>query len=73
VAAAPPRTTTYHALVRVATRGVVMMVAALVGIVVTVIDAATDGFSAWNAVAIVCFAVVLVYGYLYVTHRRPEH
>lgn len=50
-----------------------MVVAAVVGIVATVIDAADDGFGAWNAVAIVCFAVVLMYGYLYVTERRPGH
>jgi hypothetical protein len=54
----------------VRTRGVVMIVAAVVGIVATVIDAADDGFSAWNAVEIVGFAVVLLCGYLYVTARR---
>jgi type IV secretory pathway VirB2 component (pilin) len=76
VAGAPPRMTAwaaYHAEMRLRTRGVVMVVAAIVGIVVIGIDAADDGFSAWNAVAIVCFAVVLVYGYLYVTERRPGH
>jgi hypothetical protein len=50
-----------------------MIVAAVLGIVVTLIDAADDGFSAWNAVSIVCFAIVLVYGYLYLTERRSRH
>lgn len=47
------------------TRGLVMIVVSVVGIVVNVLDAADDGFSVWNAVAIVCFAVVVLYGYLY--------
>jgi hypothetical protein len=55
------------------TRGLVMIVAAVLGIAVTLIDAADDGFSTWNAVSIVCFAIVLVYGYLYLTERRSRH
>jgi hypothetical protein len=47
-----------------------MTLVAVVGIVANVIDGADDGFSVWNAVAIVCFGVVLVYGYLYLTERR---
>jgi len=58
---------------RLRTRGIVMIVAAIVGIVVTIIDAADDGFSAWNAVSIICFAIVLLYGYLYVTEGRSGH
>jgi len=61
----------YHLDMRHRTRGVVMIVASIVGIVASGVDAANDGFSAWNAVAIVCFAVVLVYGYLYLAERRP--
>jgi hypothetical protein len=49
-----------------------MIVVSIVGIVVNILDAVDDGFSAWNAVSIVCFAVVLLYGYLYVTERRPR-
>jgi len=49
-----------------------MVVLAVVGIAATVIDAVDDGLSAWNTVAIVCFVVVFIYGYLYLTERRPN-
>jgi hypothetical protein len=56
---------------RLRSRGLVMTVLGIVGIVVTILDAADDGFSVWNAVAIVCFAVVLFYGYLYFRAASP--
>jgi hypothetical protein len=55
---------------RLRTRGLVMIAVSVIGIVVNIIDAADDGFSAWNAVAIVCLAVVLFYGYLYLPAAR---
>ena len=51
------------------TRGFVMLLAAVVGIVVTILDAADDGFSLWNGVGIVCFIVVGLYGVSYVRGR----
>jgi len=51
-------------------RGFIMLLVGLVGIVVTILDGADDGFSLWNGIAIVCFAVVLIYGYLYLANRR---
>jgi hypothetical protein len=53
----------------VRTRGLASLVAAILGIVVTAIDAADDGFSVWNAISIICFAVVFIYGVLYFTGR----
>jgi len=46
-----------------------MLLAAVVGIVVTVLDAADDGFSVWNGVGLVCFVVVGLYGLAYVRGR----
>jgi len=51
-------------------RGFIILLVGLVGIVVTILDGADDGFSLWNGIAIVCFAVVLIYGYLYLANRR---
>jgi hypothetical protein len=51
-------------------RGFIMLLVGLIGIVVTILDGADDGFSVWNGIAIVCFAVVLIYGFLYLTNRR---
>jgi hypothetical protein len=56
---------------RLRSRGLVMTVLGIVGIVVTILDAADDGFSVWNAVAIVCFAVVVFYGCLYFRAASP--
>ena len=43
-------------------RGVFMLMAAVLGIVVNVLDAADDGFSVWNGIGIALFIVVGVYG-----------
>jgi hypothetical protein len=51
-------------------RGFVMLIVGAVGIVVTILDASDDGFSLWNAIAIACFVVVAIYGYLYLANRR---
>jgi hypothetical protein len=51
-------------------RGFIMLLVGLIGIVVTIFDGADDGFSLWNGIAIVCFVVVLIYGYLYLSNRR---
>ena len=50
-------------------RGVLMLIAAVAGIVVNVIDAADDGFSVWNGISIACFVVVLLYGLRDLTNR----
>ncbi|MET0143531.1 MAG: hypothetical protein ABW122_01850 [Ilumatobacteraceae bacterium] len=50
-------------------RGITALLAAIIGIIVTVIDGAGDGFSLWNGVAIACFAVTGAYGVVYIT--RP--
>jgi hypothetical protein len=51
------------------TRGFVMLLAAVVGIIVTILDAADDGFSLWNGVGIACFVIVGLYGLSYVRGR----
>ena len=51
-------------------RGIAMVVAAIVGIVVTIGDAVDDGLSVWNVIGIMAFVVVLVYGALYLTAAR---
>jgi hypothetical protein len=51
-------------------RGVIMLIVGAIGIVVIVLDAADDGFSLWNAIAIACFVVVVLYDYLYLANRR---
>ena len=48
-----------------------MLIVGAIGIVVSVLDAADDGFSLWNGIAIACFVVVVLYGYLYLATRRP--
>jgi len=52
------------------TRGIVSIVVGLIGIITSIIDGADDGFSLWNGIAIVCFLVMIAYGYLYLTERR---
>lgn len=52
------------------TRGIVSIVVGAIGIIVNIIDGADDGFSLWNGIGIVCFLVMIVYGYLYLTERR---
>jgi hypothetical protein len=51
-------------------RGIVSIVVGAIGIVANIIDGADDGFSLWNGIAIVCFLVMIGYGYLYLTERR---
>ena len=51
-------------------RGFIMLIVGLIGIVVSILDGADDGFSLWNGIAIACFVVVLIYGYLYLANRR---
>jgi hypothetical protein len=53
------------------TRGLIMVVAALIALGANVVDAANDGASAWNIIAIVCFAVVLFTGFELVA-KNPE-
>ena len=48
-------------------RGLTMLLAAAFGILVTILDGASDGFSVWNGIAIGCFVVVGLYGTSYVT------
>jgi hypothetical protein len=50
-------------------RGVAMLIAAVVGIVVTILDAIDDGFSIWNGIGLACFAIVGIYGISYVSQR----
>ncbi len=47
-----------------------MLVAGCVGIIVTIGDAVDDGFSVWNAISIVCFVVVLLYGIRDLANQR---
>ena len=53
-------------------RGVVMILVAVVGVVVAIFDGIDDGFSVWNLVSIVCFAVVLLYGLSYLSRSNPR-
>jgi len=57
--------------VKTRTRGFIMVGAALVALGANVIDAANDGASAWNIVAIICFAIVLFAGFELVA-KNPE-
>jgi hypothetical protein len=50
-------------------RGIAMLVAGFVGIVVSILDAVDDGFSVWNGISIACFVVVLLYGVRELTNR----
>ena len=51
-------------------RGIAMLVAGFVGIIVSILDAVDDGFSVWNGISIVCFVVVLLYGVRELASRR---
>ena len=53
------------------TRGFIMVIAALIALFANVVDAANDGASAWNIIAILCFAVVLFAGFELVA-KNPE-
>jgi hypothetical protein len=53
------------------TRGFIMVIAALIALAANVIDAANDGASVWNIVAILCFAIVLFAGFELVA-KNPE-
>jgi hypothetical protein len=54
------------------TRGFIMVGAALVALAANVIEASTDGASAWNIIAIVCFAIVLFAGFELIAKSAPE-
>jgi hypothetical protein len=54
------------------TRGFIMVGAALVALAANVVDAAEDGASVWNIVAIVCFGIVLFAGFEMVATNPPE-
>jgi hypothetical protein len=51
-------------------RGIAALLAAMIGIVVTIVDGADDGFSLWNGVAIACFLVTGIFGVVYITAPR---
>lgn len=53
------------------TRGFIIVIAALIALAANVIDAANDGASAWNIIAIVCFAIMLFAGFELVA-KNPE-
>jgi hypothetical protein len=53
------------------TRAFVIVIAALIGLAANVIEASTDGASAWNIVAIVCFAVMLFAGFEMIAKTPP--
>lgn len=53
------------------TRGFIMVIAALIALAANVVDAANDGASAWNILAILCFAIVLFAGFELVA-KNPE-
>jgi nucleoside recognition membrane protein YjiH len=57
--------------VKTRTRGFIMVGAALIALGANVIDAANDGASVWNVVAIICFAIVLFAGFELVA-KNPE-
>ena len=50
-------------------RGIAFVVAGAFGILVGIFDAIDDGFSIWNLISIVLFAVVLLYGLRDATSR----
>lgn len=52
-------------------RGFIMVIAALIALFANVVDAANDGASVWNIVAVLCFAVVLFAGFELVA-KNPE-
>jgi hypothetical protein len=53
------------------TRGFIMVGAALVALAANVIEAADEGASAWNIIAIVCFAIVLFAGFELIAKSPP--
>jgi hypothetical protein len=57
--------------VKTRTRGFIMVGAALIALGANVIDAANDGASVWNIVAIICFAIILFAGFELVA-KNPE-
>jgi hypothetical protein len=57
--------------VKTRTRGFIMVGAALVALAANVTEAATDGASVWNIIAVVCFAIVLFAGFELVA-TNPE-
>jgi hypothetical protein len=44
----------------------------VVGAIVTILDAVDDGFSVWNLIAMVCFAVVVLYGMAYLDNAASR-
>jgi hypothetical protein len=53
------------------TRGFIMVGAALVALAANVFEAADEGASAWNIIAIVCFAIVLFAGFELIAKSPP--
>jgi hypothetical protein len=58
--------------VKTRTRGFIMVGGALIALAANIVDAAEDGASAWNIVAIVGFAIVLFAGFELVATNPPE-
>lgn len=54
------------------TRGFVLVVVALLALAANIIDAANDGASVWNIIAILCFAIVLFAGFELVAKSPPS-
>ncbi len=53
------------------TRGFIMVGAALIALAANVIEAADEGASVWNIIAIVCFAIVLFAGFELIAKNPP--
>ena len=53
------------------TRGFIMTGTALLGLALNVVDAADRGSSAWNILAIVCFAILLFCGFGLIAKSGP--
>lgn len=53
------------------TRGFIMVGAALIAFAANIIEAADEGASVWNIVAIVCFAIVLFAGFELIAKSAP--
>jgi hypothetical protein len=54
------------------TRGFIMVGAALIALAANVVEAADEGASVWNIIAIVCFAIVLFAGFELIARTPPE-
>jgi len=54
------------------TRGFILVVVALLALAANIIDAANDGASVWNIIAILCFAIVLFAGFELVAKSPPS-